>query len=70
MSAIRAFAFGVVFVLLAGPTLRAEEPVAIVLDSYLNQDRAKGYCERALAWFKSNRSDIERARCNAITACP
>ena len=36
MRAIRAFAFGVVFVLLAGPALRAEEPAAIVLDSYLN----------------------------------
>ena len=70
MGAISSFAFAAVLFLLTASGLRAEEPAAIVLDSWWNRDSAKHYCAAALAWFKSNRSNIERVGCNATTACP
>jgi hypothetical protein len=40
-----------------------------VLDSWWNEDYAKGECEHALTWYAQNRADIRSFGCTQVAAC-
>ena len=50
-------------------SIRADEPTPVVIDSWWNEDYAKEFCSRALAWYEEERALIARHGCEAVTAC-